>query len=379
MKNFGIHIKYKRSTFCFFVAYTLLIVYRILKSSTLGIDDKGVTYIIVCALFLAHILTIKANLKRLLISVCVAIVVIFYIIRTFDPVIPVVTLALIASKDIEFKTIVRQSLSIMVSMVLLIVVLSLLGVLKDNVSYRTLSGTVVACHGVGFNHSSALPTYYCFIFMGYYYLKNRRVSLFNALCWLLGGYLIYSFCAERLRFYMLFIIALFMLIEPIAINRYEKVKIIIMTLIYPITALSSILLGYFYNPTNPIMYDLNIFLSNRLYFQNYSFKNLAIPLFGQRIAMGDGVLKNLENTYFYIDSAYTYVLFSYGIIISILLIIAYVYGSRKSCKFNNYRIMVCFFIMAIDSVVGNQLLSIWSIPILFYPFCREDTRTLGKR
>jgi hypothetical protein len=32
--------------------------------------------------------------------------------------------------------------------------------------------------------------------------------------------------------------------------------------------------------------------------------------------------------------------------------------------------MIWFFVIGIDSLVGNQMLSLWSMPVLFVPFCQ---------
>lgn len=368
-----LNIRYNRNNILFFFAYALLILYRILKSSTLGINDYGITYIIISLFFLGHILSQKYKLPHLVIAVCALLSVIVYILRTSDPVLPVVLLGVIACKNIDFNSIVKQSFNIMVPMVIVIVLLASAGIINDTLSYRVLSGKTITCHGLGFNHSSALPTYYCFIFIEYLYLRSRKKKIIETVLWLLGGYIIYYFCAERLRFNLLFIIVVLMLFEPMVENRFYKFKNAILTWIYPVSGAITLFLGYIYDKTNSIMYSLNIVLSNRLYFEHYSFENYQITLFGQSIKMGnDALFINGQNSYFYIDSAYVFILFSYGIIWGLAILITFILGARKSVKVKNYILMIWFFVMAIDSMIGNQMLSIWCSPILLFPFCKYN-------
>ena len=162
--------KLKRNELCFYFAYILLIMYRVLKSSTIGIKDGGITYIVISILFLFNVFQIKIKKSKIISIFLVAFIVFVCIIKTMDPVLPVVLLALIASKNIKFNNIVKVSFIVTTIMVLLIVSLSFIGCIEDTQTYRFFGNKRITCHGVGFHHSSALPTYYCFLFISFFYL-----------------------------------------------------------------------------------------------------------------------------------------------------------------------------------------------------------------
>lgn len=370
-------VSMKKNNLFFYLAYTILIVYRILRSSTIEIDDKGMTYIFVSFLFLFNIFQLKVS-KTKLISVClISFIVLLCIKNTMDPVLPVVLLAFIASQNIKFKNIAKISFFVTSFLVLGVVLLASLGLIEDTQSFRYFGETEIVCHGMGFHHSSALPTYYCFLFLNYMYLFPKKRKLLNIFMWILGGYFIFTLCAERLRFFMLFIASSFIIIEPFICDRYAKLKNIIMILVFPICCFVTLLLGYNYNPSNHFLRELNINLSNRLYFENYAFNNYQITWFGQDILMGENVTKFGDGTtYFYLDSAYVYLLFEYGIFVFLAIMLVYIYGCKKAFKLKNDFLCMWFIILAIDSMIGNQVLSIWCIPIIFIPFC--DANSIDK-
>lgn len=366
-------IRVRKVEFFFWIGYILLIIYRVIKSTTMGFDDNGVTYLIVLALFTTQIIYQKVNMTRFFSYLFAFFAVCLYILKTKEPVLPIVIFAIISAKEVGFKKIVKVSFYTVLPLVLITVILALLGIIPDIVTYRNLGIRRVACHGMGFNHSSALPTYYIFLIMEYFYLKKKNITIFELVGVVFIGYIIFLNCAERLRFYMIFIIVFLIIFEPIIKKFLFKKSEKNSWLIYPVVSIISLLTGYFYNPSNTIFYSLNVWLSNRLYFQNYALKHFDISLFGSQIEMGfDSMLINGNSSYFYLDSAYTFILFSYGIIFFVIIICAYSKGIKMAHKNQNYILWLWFFMLAIDSFVGNQMMSIWSIPIILYPFCSID-------
>lgn len=360
----------KKNELFFFLAYIFLIIYRVIKSSTIGFNDKGISYIIIAVLFMIHFLQIKVSKVKLLGIIFISIIVFMCIIKTMDPIIPIVLLALIAAKNIEFKKIVKVSFRFNSIMVFIILFLAIIGVIEDTQTFRYFGTTKIICHGLGFNHSSALPTFYFFLFLNYFYLSPNKRNLLNLLIGVMIGYVIFTFCAERLRFYLLIIAAIMIFIQPFLYDRFKRINKYIILWCFPVCCLLTLLLGYYYNPSNQLMKHLNITLSNRLYFENHAFNNYPITLLGQDILMGEDVTKfNDGTTYFYLDSAYVYLLFEYGILVFIVLILVYMFSCKKALDLNDGYLCIWLFLLALDSIVGNQLLSIWSIPIMFILFC----------
>lgn len=366
------YFKVKKNEFFFFIAYILLIIYRVLKSSTLGINDKGITYIIISMLFLGRIIMLnRVKKKKIFVFLAIMLIVAGNIMKIADPVVPIVFLALIASKDIEFDNIVKISFNVVAILVFIVVVLSIIGLIPNTLSYRYFNGIPVRCHGMGFNHSSTLPTYYYYLFLEYFYLKKEKMKSWKLVLWILGGYLIYQCCGVRLRFYLIFITAFLLFFESLIQVHLSKMINCFVTICFPIFCILKLGSAYFYDSFNIIMYKLNILLSNRLYLENYALNNYPISIFGNEIDMGEGTIYvNNEFAYFYLDSAYIYILIVYGILITFFIMSLYTCGAIKAVKLQNYALMIWFLVVAIDSTIGNQLMSIWIIPILFLLFSK---------
>ena len=137
MENFKLEKnKLRKNEFFFFLAYSLLILYRVIKSSTIGLDYKGITYIIIALLFCIHFIQIKLSKLKLIGIGTIGVIVLFCFFKTMDPIIPIVFLAVIASKNIEFKKIAKVSLYLTFIMVIIVLCLALCGVIVDTQTYR---------------------------------------------------------------------------------------------------------------------------------------------------------------------------------------------------------------------------------------------------
>lgn len=212
-----------------------------------------------------------------------------------------------------------------------------------------------------------------------YYLKRENVKKIELLFWLIGGRLIFALCAERLRFYNLVITIIMILLFDIFKNKLKEAKRIIALAIYPVLCVLTNILGYLYDPANPILYAMNVMMSGRLYLEKYAFNHYGLSLFGQSIKMGEStIVVNGIKEYFYIDSAYTYIFIVYGIVIGFAIMVTYTMGAYKAYNRNDDFLLLWFVCVAIDSLIGNQMLSVWICPLLFIPFCRLNSDDIPK-
>ena len=366
-------LKCKKDELLFWLAYVILIIYRFLKSTAIEFNDHGVMYIVVIGLLLVRIISMKVRVNSFFAVCVICPIFLLGLFHSWDPLIPVISMILLASKDIDFKKVVKVSFSINLAMTIATVVLCLIGVIEDVTSIRYLGGNMITCHGMGFNHSSKLPTYFFFLFLENYYLKKENMKKIELLLWLVGGRVIFAFCAERLRFYNLVIAIIMVLLFGIFKKRLKGAKRIIALGIYPALCVLTNVLGYLYDPSNPILYAMNVMMSGRLYLEKYAFNHYGLSLFGQSIDMGEStIVVNGIKEYFYIDSAYTYIFIVYGIIIGLAIMVTYTIGTYKAYNRNDDFLLLWFICMAVDSLIGNQMLSVWMCPLLFVPFCQID-------
>ena len=357
----------------FYSAFGMLAVFNMLTSAPLGFDGMmNLAYLLVVALCSFRILFVRASHIGAIISIIMIPVLGLCTMLAWDPVIVVVIAMVIAAQDIYFDTIVRISFWIVLVFCILIVGLSLCGILPDDVTLRTLGNDLVECHTLGFYHYSKLPTFWFMLYMEDTYLHRENYRLSRHMCWLLGGYVVYLVCHERLRFYLLIMaFILFSITQRLKHRPPRKITRWIAAGTFPALLIASILLAYYYVPTVPWFSTLNELLSGRLTLEHTALEQYGIPPFGQYVAMQTAESISSPSDYFFIDAAYLYVPIVYGTIMTVLIFGCYAYVSYRAV-FTSKVIFLWCMLFAIDCLVGNQIMSVWLCPLPLLLFCRYD-------
>lgn len=99
---------------------------------------------------------------------------------------------------------------------------------------------------------------------------------------------------------------------------------------YPATMAFTLVLSLNYDEAIPVFSKLNSLLSGRIQLQSMMFDVFNVQLFAQKV-------KNITDFYMYIDSGYLYMLFAYGLVLTVLLLAVFSYMFWRSCKTNNTR------------------------------------------
>lgn len=148
-------------------------------------------------------------------------------------------------------------------------------------------------------------------------------------------------------------------IKGLNITGFVERIIINMPIIIAVVTLA-FQLYYNANSNNPVMFQLNKMLSGRLYYGKKAFMDFNITLFGQK------TLWNFEKNgnYFYVDSSYLNILFSYGIVT--LSIVCFIFRRILKYAIKNHSYYLCFAIVVflIHSVTDPQLLTLRYDPFL---------------
>ncbi len=359
-----------RSSWLFYVAYTMLIVGSFVNSLAVGFSGINAVYALAVALALPRLFSVRASHVAILVTLFAipALCACFLLAR--DPMIVVFAVLLLAAKDLEFDSIVKLSLYIVSGLLALSLIIVLLGVIPDEVLVRELHGRLVECHSLGFYHYSKVPTYWFYLYLSYSYLNRKTYSLPKHALWLLGGLAFYLICFERLRFY-LFVVAFFIfavagLMKEGSIGRSWR---LVSTAIYPTLFILSIVVAIAYTPTNGFFDELNTLLSGRLRLENVALNQFGISILGQSVEMNNSLGLADPTQYMFVDAAYIYIPIVYGAIIGLALLLVYTFTTRKAAKNDCLVLVLAFACIAIDCLVGNQLLSIWLCPLPFYLTC----------
>lgn len=323
---------------------------------------KFITLACFCLVFLDERWTLK-NLTRTILMVLVSLVVALI---SDNNMLVIYVFALMLSAKEDFKNICRFLFKTNLALVLLVVGSSLLGILNNEIYIHNNK----KAYTLGFAYYSTFPYYVFFLsILGYYvYCKNNKrtntwLYMIVSICL---NFVAYKVSSVRLTFVCsIGFAALIIVYDVFKFISHKKINIFIATIMSPIMFLLSIVLPFVYQK-NRLLIALDKAINGRLYFGKMGFARYGIELFGNHIVTDAGGLDaNWHNTYFFIDSGYVYLLLGYGIIVTILILIAYTMISRYAIKTQDSKLFLWSILVCIFSFINNPLMDIFLNPLLF--------------
>lgn len=272
-----------------------------------------------------------------------------------------------SARHIEFKKIAKFALWVSIVCLLFIVVSSLIGIIPDYLDKTTHPG--VTRHYLGFLYCLYPPTILFNIEALYIYLRKEKITWAElAVCALLC-YGIYKLCDARLNF----ILNLLMIVGIIIVRYRSKLphflnKIIIhlsslLPWMFIICGVISLFFSFGYHSNIAWMSRVNAALGNRLEYGRISYERYGLNAFGQIIEMrgsglnGSGIRE--KGRYFYLDCIYVRFLQEYGIILSIILILALTIVMHRIYKKKKHYLLVIMTVLALHAVVDDLILHLY--------------------
>lgn len=361
--------KYQRSTLLFFFAYTIWVVYALLRYTYIGkilslSHYKTEIKLVVCIILALKFLDDESYRIQSFIglSIVLLIGVIEYSVQDKTVSLFILAIFVFSTKCVSFEDILKVTLFIDVFILVITVFLSLNGIIPNNVwdegirqrydlgfTYCTFSShlmlfiTMVYCcvrRKIHFAEMIILAT----INIGLFMYTNTRLDLCIVLPFLIMVY-VWTSCSST-----------------VCCNLFTKLLFQYSNLIL---AIISIATQYFYRADHYFFSMLNDLLSNRLYLGNVAITTYGFRLFGQKIKwVGQGSLKkNPFLTYNYVDCSFLKYLLNYGIVFSILLSIALIYIGKKAIDEKNQALCVSILFLAVFAMIDAEL-----CVLAFHPF-----------
>lgn len=356
------------STIYLFI-YAIYSYLYILQYSLLNINFiyKIVSASNVAFLVILYIMQKKINIRRIVYSVIILSVFFLSYYKTGQFELIILICFLLCAHFTKIDKIVKISMISTILAVLSVFLCSRLGIVEDLV-YRFPNRNIETIHCFGFNYYSG-PVYPLFFSsVAYLWLKKNKIRIFELSIFLAFNYCLYRVFSLRLTLICSVIIVIIelLIVRPVRVNISKKGFVFYSTIAYPAVALASILLCYFYNPSNPIMYIINTY-TNRLIYGKIGFDKYGISLLGQKIEMNGAYSTRIfSRQYFYIDVGYVYTLLVYGIIAFAVVMLLYTLLYRNSCLANDKLSFMWITIILIFSIVNNVWLTISYNPIILY-------------
>ena len=251
---------------------------------------------------------------------------------------------------------------------LTIVNLALLKIIPDWIFYRGDTQR----HSLGFYYSTIAIGIYLSCMLIYFYVRKSKATVIELLLFEGINFFLYKYTDGRLSFILISIILFMMLILKIPqlrqLFKLPNMQIVLKCIGYilPISLFSLVILAtYLYSQSNPIGISINKILSGRLLYTKNAFQQYGITLFGQPIDWrgwgGFGYVDTESMSSFiynYVDISYARIIFDYGIIPTIIILLVYTVALVKSVKEKNYWLFTVLVFVCIWSSIEPYLFNI---------------------
>lgn len=273
------------------------------------------------------------------------------------------------SRNISFTKIAKLSYFIQLFLLLFIIASSYIGVI-DNVVLD--AGTERPREYLGFRYALFGPAYLANIVCLRFWIKKDEFPLFDILLFGFFDRWLYVKTNSRLSFYIvlgiLICIALYKVSTRIRIPRFKnsitaKVFAVGMTFLFIFSFIFSYLIHRFYDPSVTLMYRINRIFGNRLALGQQSLKTYGVSLLGENIQwIGNGLDVDGAVTagdYLYVDNMFLQFLQHYGILLTILCLIALTWMMYKLVRKKEYLLIFIFCTIAGRALIDNLPLHLW--------------------
>lgn len=269
---------------------------------------------------------------------------------------------IVSSIDVDFEDIIRWQLFALCMVLVVTFGACFCGFIPN----ETLSHLGKTAYCFGFQYYTTLPNVVfassaCWLYLHRYkglFWKLLFIWVVNWYTYKLSTTLHTFICAS------MFVVLVFMFECIKVFNIKHKVWAIISAMVFPSAAVLSFVAAVLY-PTNTAKLEyINEIMNNRIIFMSRGIVDYGIHLFGSAFTMY-GAQNSSSEIYNYIDNGYIYCLLAYGIVLFLLVILAYSYCTYVSSKRND-TILVCWAISIAFFGLSNQiLLNLRYNPILY--------------
>ena len=235
--------------------------------------------------------------------------------------------------DVDVDVILKTYVFIAGSIVIGIFLLSIIGFLPNLQFAQVRSSGLVIRNSFGFIYPTDFASHCFYLFIAWgYLLREKYIWLRVAVGVALSAFII-KFCDARLNSMSVLVAVIIFLVMYYTNEKKFKVYYI---LPYSAAIFSSLMfyLSSHFSFSSPFFVKLNDFFSMRLFLGKNALDTYKLHLFGTNNVkfIGYGGTTESVLSYNYVDSSYIQMLFYYGIVPVVLLVLVYVLSSRRFYK-----------------------------------------------
>ena len=330
-------------------------------------------FLVVLLLGLRFLYKMRVSYKYLILSILLLLSGVLVYFQTNRLNFLVYSMLLVLLVNVDMKVVLRNYVVVAGILVVGVFLLSLVGIVP-NLQYNRAG---VIRNSFGFIYPTDFASHCFYLFLAISYLLKDKFIWTRSLFGVLLSAFIIKYCDARLN-------ALSILLATVIFIYfyYSKEKKLKIFALFPYSAVifASIVtyLSYTFSWSNPFLVTVNKLITGRLALGRNAFDTFGVHLFGTRNVqfIGSGGKTESVIGYNYVDSSYVQMLFTYGIVPVVLLIIIYVVASRKQYKDGQYLLVAILSLIAFNCMIE----AFWFVPTYnIFMFLLFTTNTFSKK
>jgi len=263
------------------------------------------------------------------------------------------------------KVVLRNYVVVAGILVVGVFLLSLVGMVP-NLQYNRAG---VIRNSFGFIYPTDFASHCFYLFLAISYLLKDKFIWTRSLFGVLLSAFIIKYCDARLN--ALSILLATVIFIYFYYSNGKKLKIFALLPYSAVVFASTVTyLSYKFSWSNPFLVSINKLITGRLALGRNAFDTFGVQF------IGSGGKTESVIGYNYVDSSYVQMLFTYGIVPVVLLIIIYVIASRKQYKDGQYLLVVILSLIAFNCMIE----AFWFVPTYnIFMFVLFTTNTFSKK
>ena len=330
-------------------------------------------FLVVLLLGLRFLYKMRVSYKYLILSILLLLSGVLVYFQTNRLNFLVYSMLLVLLVNVDMKVVLRNYVVVAGILVVGVFLLSLVGIVP-NLQYNRAG---VIRNSFGFIYPTDFASHCFYLFLAISYLLKDKFIWTRSLFGVLLSAFIIKYCDARLN-------ALSILLATVIFIYfyYSKEKKLKIFALFPYSSVifASIVtyLSYKFSWSNPFLVTVNKLITGRLALGRNAFDTFGVHLFGTRNVqfIGSGGKTESVIGYNYVDSSYVQMLFTYGIVPVVLLIIIYVVASKKQYKDGQYLLVAILSLIAFNCMIE----AFWFVPTYnIFMFLLFTTNTFSKK
>lgn len=330
-------------------------------------------FLVVLLLGLRFLYKMRVSYKYLILSILLLLSGILVYFQTNRLNFLVYSMLLVLLVNVDMKVVLRNYVIVAGILVVGVFLLSLVGMVP-NLQYNRAG---VIRNSFGFIYPTDFASHCFYLFLAISYLLKDKFIWTRSLFGVLLSVFIIKYCDARLN--ALSILLATVIFIYFYYSNGKKLKIFAL-LPYSAVVFASVVtyLSYKFSWSNSFLVSINKLITGRLALGRNAFDTFGVHLFGTRNVqfIGSGGKTESVIGYNYVDSSYVQMLFTYGIVPVVLLLIIYVVASRKQYKDGQYLLVAILSLIAFNCMIE----AFWFVPTYnIFMFLLFTTNTFSKK